>query len=178
LIENAGNFVVSPAYFDLEYLPIDETYSVMCKVLNQNPYNVQLSLLPMDVETSNAIQLISFPENAEFNKVYNSLVTMRSSYTMVPNEEVRLFFRIIPRRIGMNFFTVYLKLGKSIRPINFEFRSFINKKAYFVLDSASKVVDFGDVPIGKYIEEAVVVKNIGNVTGKINSIYTFGNDSQ
>lgn len=178
ITQNAGNYVISPTYFDLEYIPIDETYSVMVKVKNPNPYRVDLSMLPNDIETNNAIQMISFPNNEELNKTYLYLKSMGRPYTMLPNEEVKLFFRIVPRRIGMNFFTIYLKLNNSIRPINFEFRSFINKKAYFVLDSNSKNIDFGDIPIGKYAEEAIVVKNIGSVIGKINSIYTFGNDAK
>lgn len=163
---------------DLQYIPIDETYSVMVTVKNQNPYNVALSMLTMDSETANAIQLMGFPDNDDYNKIYLHLVTLRQPYTMLPNEEVKMFFRIIPRRIGMNFFTVYLKLNGTIRPLNFEFRSFINNKAYFVLDNDSQTVDFGDVPIGKFIEEPITVKNIGSVVGKINSIYTFGNDSK
>ena len=178
ITQNAGNFMITPPYFDLQYIPIDETYSVMVKVKNQNPYSVPLTILPMDFETENAIQLISFPEHEDYNKIYLHLKTLGRPYTLLPNEEVKMFFRIIPRRIGMNFFTVYLKLGNSIRPINFEFRSFINRKAYFVLDQDSKVLDFGDVPIGKYVEEPIIVKNLGSVVGKINSIYTFGNDAK
>lgn len=170
--------MITPTYFDLEYLPIDETYSVMVKVTNQNPYQVSLSMLPVDSETNNTIQLIEFPENEDANKIYYYLKTLGRAYTMLPNEEVKMFFRIIPRRIGMNFFTIYLNINGSIRPINFEFRSFINRKAYFVLDSDSKTIDFGDVPIGKYVEEPIIVRNIGNVVGKINSIYVFGNDSK
>ncbi len=178
ITQNTGNFMITPPYFDLQYIPIDETYSVMVKVKNQNPWNVNLSILPMDLDTENSIQLISFPEHDEYNKIYLHLKTLNKPYPMLPDEEVKIFFRVIPRRIGVNFFTVYLKLGNSIRPINFEFRSFINNKAYFVLDQDSKVLDFGDVPIGKYVEEPIIVKNIGNIVGKINSIYTFGNDSK
>lgn len=178
ITQNAGNYLITPPYFDLQYIPIDETYSVMVKVKNQNPWSVQLSMLPMDFETNNAIQLISFPEHEDYNKVYLHLKTLNKPYTLLPNEEVKMFFNVIPRRIGMSFYTVYLKLNNTIRPINFEFRSFINRKAYFVLDQESKVVDFGDVPIGKFVEEPIIVKNLGSVVGKINSIYTFGNDAK
>lgn len=178
IIQNSGNYIITPSYMDLQYLPIDETYSMMVTVKNQNPYNTALSILPMDTETANAIQLMGFPDNEDYNKIYLHLVTLGQPYSMLPNEEVKMFFRIIPRRIGMNFFTLYLKLNNAIRPLNFEFRSFINQKAYFVLDEDSKTVDFGDVPIGKFVESPVTVKNIGNVVGKINSIYTFGNDAK
>lgn len=177
IAQNSGNYMITPSYFDLGYIPIDETYSVMVKIKNQNPYNVDLNMLHADIETSNAIQLIGFPDNDDYNKIYLHLSTLRRPYTMLPNEEVKMFFRILPRRIGMNFFTRYLTLNNAIRPVNFEFRSFINNKAYFVLDEDSKTLDFGDVPIGKFEDNPIVVKNIGNVIGKINSIYIFGNDS-
>lgn len=176
ITQNAGNYLITPSYFDLQYIPIDDTYSVMMKIKNQNPYSVGLTMLRMDNDTADTIKIASFPDNDEYNKMF--LYLGKTEYTMLPNEEVKIFFHIIPRRIGMNFFTVYFKLNNSIRPVNFEFRSFINQKAYFVLDNDSKNVDFGDVPIGKYVEEPIIVKNIGNVVGKVNSIYTFGNDAK
>jgi hypothetical protein len=178
ILENIGNVVIDPDYINLKYIPIDETYSVAISITNPNPFPLDITSLPMANDSMLVVEMVEFPENEYLNLLYHHWKVLNKPYKLQPNETVKLVLRIIPRRIGVNFHTLYLKIGNSIRTVDIEFNSFVNNKPYFVLDEESRIVDFGDVPIGKIEEKSIIIKNIGDVIGKINSVYTFGNDAQ
>jgi len=106
ILSNSGNYLIEPAYIDLQYIPIDETYCAMVKITNQNPYEVDFTILDRDTETLNAIQIIHFGDNDAADILHYYFDNQNMAYTLKSNETVKLYLNIIPRRIGSNFYTL------------------------------------------------------------------------